>query len=86
MADIGLVGCKAHICLYYRLLAHLTWLPGEWGLISQIRWGEAMRLGPALSDSPPSGSTRNGAINALYALPHPNGSAVLVPQPANMGC
>ena len=40
-----------------------------------IRWDEAMRLRPPQPDLPSSGSSRNWALNPLYALPHPNGSA-----------
>ena len=67
---------------YYRLLAHPTSFPGQWHPNHPIRWDEAMRLRPPQPDSPSSGSSANWALNPLYALPHPNGSAHSTPLPA----
>ena len=82
MADIGMGGYTAHIRGYYRLLAHPTSFPGQWHPNHPIRWDEAMRLRPPQPDSPSSGSSANWALNPLYALPHPNGSAHSTPLPA----
>ena len=87
MAHIGLGGYTAHIRGYYRLLAHPTSFLGHWHPIDSIRWGEAMRLRPPQPDSPPgSGSSRNWAINPLYALPHPSRSAHSMSLPAELSC
>ena len=85
MAHIGLGGYTAHIRGYYRLLAHPTSFLGQWHPIGLIRWGEAMRLRPPQPDSPGSGSSRNWAISPLYALPHPSGSACLMPLTTPVG-
>ena len=84
MADIGMGGYTACIRGYYRLLAHPTSFPGQWHPYHPIRWDEAMRLRPPQPDSPSSGSSANWALNPLYALPHPNGSAHSTPLPADV--
>ena len=47
--------------------------------------GEAMRLGPPGADLGAWGQCRNRALNPLYALPHPSGSAYLMPLTTPVG-